>query len=215
MREEVETFGGVEAELTKKLYALWYPSSDFFAQSTSYLPGPPIFIPEHHFYLLNAMDEPGHRTPALFDQRHLDFAYRMPTIWDGRQFPHYYNFLFLDLDSNGQRQLDILEKYFKDYDYLIYASGAEDHFHFILPHNLISSPNMRSGYLSFLTGSGVVYDNGVHFPTCAMALPGSRHPETGVRKALLKSNSGKKFWFDDASPAGMYTFGQSFFGRSA
>lgn len=213
MQKEVTLPGERErAEQPNKLFALWYPSSEYFSYASSQLPAPPLFVPEHHFHMFRGMGDPGHRSIALFDQRHLDFAYQYPFLWTGWQFPCYYNFLLVDLDKRGREQLDFLEDAFSEYDFLSYSSGGDDRFHFILPHNLISSSNMTSSYLSFLLHSRVDFDRSLFFPLCGMALPGARHPETGARKTLLKANSGRKFWFDDPSPEGMLKLGQNFFG---
>lgn len=176
--------------------------------------GPPVFIPDKHFHLFGCVDEPGHRTAMLFDQKHVDFAYDYPGVWTGRQFPQFSNFLFIDVDENGSENIEKLERIFAEFDHLVYASGGDDKYHFILPHNLISAKDLGQCYRCFLSVARVGHDPSVYAPLCGMAMPGTTHPVTGRRKHLLRARSGKKFWFRDTSPEAMRALGKEVF-RSA
>lgn len=192
-----------------KLYSHWYPSAAFFTSGG--FAGPPTFIPDHHFHLLGRMDDPGHRTAMMFDQKHIDFAYDHPGEWTGRQFPQFSNFLFLDIDTKGSENIAKLERVFAAFDHLVYASGGDDKYHFILPHNLIFSMDLGQCYRSFLSTAKVGHDPSVYAPLCGMALPGTAHPTTGRKKQLLRANSGKKFWFDDLSCQALRALGDRVF----
>ena len=196
-----------------RLYSHWYPSAAFFTFAS--FAGPPVFIAHEHFHMLGRMNDPGHRTAMMFDQRHVDFAYDNPAEWTGRQFPQFSNFLFIDVDENGVENIVKLERTFADFDHLVYASGGDDKFHFILPHNLISSMDLGCCYRAFLSGANVGHDPSVYAPLCGMAMPGAVHPVTGRRKQLIRANSGRKFWFHETSPEIMRALGQKVFGGDA
>lgn len=212
----------VTPEGPKKLYSLYCPSQEYFSRYPAN-PGekytlrrehraPPLFVPEHAFGKYGALDLPGHRGIYHFDQRHLDFVYEHGDLWDGTQFPHYTSFLPIDLDVDGARGRAVLEKAFKDYDYLLYESGGgPDKYHFILPHNLICNADIARCYVAFMVEAGIYCDGTIWNPTCCIALPGNPHCETGVRKTLIKANSGKRLWFETVTSTAMQQLGKSIF----
>lgn len=198
----------------KKLYSLYYPTVDHF---TVYPPlsseectqrrefrSPPLFVPEHAFGIFGALENPGHRGIFHFDERHLDFAYRNGVLWNGTQFPFYASFLVVDLDREGDGYLKTLESAFAGYDYLVYNSGgAPDRYHFVVPHNLISSPNFNLSYTALMAEAGVRFDPSIWSPLCAVALPGTPHAETGVKKRLIKTNCGERLRIENVAPEAM------------
>lgn len=206
----------------KKLYSLYCPTEDYFSR---YPPTtaethtlrrehrtPPIFLPEHSFAKLGALEIPGHRGIYHFDERHLNFVYHHADCWDGTQFPHYTSFMPIDLDFDGGRSLTVLEKKLKDYDYLVYDSGGgAERYHFIIPHNLICSANIALCYNAFIFEARIRYDNTIWDPTCCISLPGNPHPQTGVKKRLVKANSGKRMRFDTVTSDAMLNYGKKIF----
>jgi hypothetical protein len=171
-------------------------------------------MPEHYPLLMGGLDNPGHRSFGLFTKEHVEFAYRNPSIWDGTQFPWYTNFLYLDLDRDTLESLRILEEAFADYDYLIYASGGENRFHFIVPHNIVCHKDTKGLYQFFMAESKVNYDSTVLEPLFGVSLPGSINRNSGKRKELIKTNSGKKFYIEHFEYRYVQSLGRRIFRRT-
>lgn len=210
-------------EAPKKLFTLYAPDESYFCQlgneptdvrcNRREWSVPPLFVPERHIQKFAPLDNPGYRGHFLFDQRHLDFYLEHGEVWDGTQFPIYSNFLALDVDKPNDLDIPWLEYNLREYEYLLYSSGTPGNFHFIIPHNLLSSSNFRFIYTAFVSMSFVRVDASIWYPAGMIALPGNRNPDTGARKELVRSNPGRRIWIEEASVDCMLKLSQKLFNR--
>lgn len=212
----------VSPEIQKRLYSLYRPTDEYFASFPANASEihtlrlehrtPPIFVPENSFGKFGALENPGHRGVFHFDKRHIDFCFDDGDCWDGTQFPHYSSFLVLDIDHDGARSRAIIEEKFRDFDFLLYDTGGGlDRYHFIIPHNLISNAKIDLCYHAFMCEARIRLDNTVWNPTSCISMPGNSHRITGVRKTLIRANSGRRLRFETVTPDAMLQDGKKIF----
>jgi len=134
----------------------------------------------------------GFRSLMMFDQTTTDEIREQKNSKGFDRFEVYSDILFIDIDT-GDRDVSQIKAWICDNKYPaeIYLSGGKG-YHFHIPIEMMRGQDVPYSQKIFLQGTGLPVDLSIYRASGLIALPGRRHPKTGVRKTLVETLEGSE-----------------------